>query len=45
MLFRSAEIVYVTHTASEGAMRSALAEIEALEITRSIGAIIRVEDL
>ncbi len=40
-----AEIVYVTHTASEGAMRSALAEIEALEITRSIGAIIRVEDL
>ncbi len=40
-----AEIVYVTHEASEGAVRAALAEIEALDVTSAIGAVIRVEDL
>lgn len=42
---RTAELVYVTHTASEAAVRGALAEIGALDVVLAIGAVIRVEDL
>ena len=40
-----AQIVYVTHLAREAAVRAALAEIEALDVTSSIASVIRVEDL
>lgn len=40
-----AQIVYVTHLAREADVRSALAEIEALDVVTSIAAVIRVEDL
>lgn len=40
-----AEIVYVTHTASEAAVRAALAEIERLEVVEAVGSVIRVEEL
>jgi homoserine dehydrogenase len=40
-----AEIVYVTHTAAEHAIRSALADIEKLEVVTEVAAVIRVEDL
>lgn len=40
-----AELVYVTHRASEGAVRESLAEIEALDVVRAIGTVLRVEDL
>ncbi len=40
-----AEIVYVTHEASERAVRAALAEVERLAVTRAMGTVIRVEDL
>jgi homoserine dehydrogenase len=41
----SVEIVWVTHAASESAVRSALARIEALPVVRQVDAVIRVEDL
>ncbi|MDO9108093.1 MAG: homoserine dehydrogenase, partial [Coriobacteriia bacterium] len=41
----TAELVYVTHTASEAAVRAALGEIRALGVVTAIGAVIRVEDL
>jgi homoserine dehydrogenase len=41
----TAEIVYVTHRATERSVRSALAEIEQLEIVESVDTILRVEDL
>jgi len=40
-----AEIVYVTHTARESAVRSALAEIEALDSVDEISTVVRVEAL
>ena len=40
-----AEIVYVTHLASEGAIRAALEEIGALDVVDEVSAVIRVEDL
>ena len=40
-----AQIVYVTHLAREADVSSALAEIEALDVTTRIASIIRVEDL
>jgi homoserine dehydrogenase len=40
-----AEIVYVTHTASEHAVRTALAEITQLDVVTEVAAVIRVEDL
>ncbi len=40
-----AEIVYVTHRASERAVRFALAEIEALDVVATLGTVLRVEDL
>jgi homoserine dehydrogenase len=40
-----AQIVCVTHAALESDMRSALAEIEALDVVSSVAAVIRVEDL
>jgi homoserine dehydrogenase len=40
-----AEIVYVTHLAREKDVRTALAEIEALDVVSKIASIIRVEDL
>ncbi len=40
-----AEIVWVTHTAAERDVRSALAEIEALESVQSVCSVIRVEEL
>jgi homoserine dehydrogenase len=40
-----AEIVWVTHRASERDFRAAIAEIEALEVVDSIGSVIRVEEL
>ncbi len=40
-----AEIVYVTHTARESAVRAALAEIEALDSVDAVSSVIRVEDL
>jgi homoserine dehydrogenase len=41
----TAEIVYVTHRATERSVRSALAEIEQLDIVESVDTILRVEDL
>ena len=41
----SAQIVYVTHTACEADVRTALAEIEALEVVNGIASVIRVEEL
>ncbi len=41
----TAEIVYVTHRASERAVRAALAEVEQLDVVDSIGTVVRVEDL
>lgn len=40
-----AEIVYVTHTARESAVRDALAEIEALDVVERTAAVVRVESL
>lgn len=40
-----AEIVYVTHLASERDFRAAMTEIEALEVVESVGSIVRVEEL
>jgi len=40
-----AEIVYVTHEARESAVRSALAEIEALDCVDALASLIRVEAL
>jgi len=40
-----AEIVYVTYKATEKALRESLSEIEALDVVRSVGSVIRVEDL
>ena len=40
-----AQIVYVTHLAREADVSSALAEIEALDVTTRIASVIRVEDL
>ncbi len=40
-----AELVYVTHRASEAAVRASLAEIEALDVVRAVGTVLRVEDL
>ena len=40
-----AEIVYVTHLAREAAVRSALADIEALDVVERVAAVIRVENL
>ena len=40
-----AEIVYVTHLAREADVRTALAEIEALDVTDRVAAVIRVEAL
>lgn len=41
----TAELVYVTHTARESAVRAALAEMESLEGVEEIASILRVEDL
>jgi homoserine dehydrogenase len=40
-----AEIVYVTHLASEGAVRAALDDIRGLDVVTDIAAILRVEEL
>jgi homoserine dehydrogenase len=40
-----AQIVYVTHEAREADVRSALAEIEALDVVTSVASVIRVEEL
>jgi len=40
-----AEIVWVTHRASESDVRAALAAIEAFEAVHEVGSVIRVEDL
>ncbi|MDR3685431.1 MAG: homoserine dehydrogenase [Coriobacteriia bacterium] len=40
-----AQIVYVTHQAREADVRSALAEIEALDVVNGIASVIRVEEL
>ncbi|PKQ17120.1 MAG: homoserine dehydrogenase [Actinobacteria bacterium HGW-Actinobacteria-7] len=40
-----AEIVYVTHCAREASVRSALSEIEALDVVSRTAAVIRVEDI
>jgi len=40
-----AQIVYVTHQACEADVRSALSEIEALEVVNGIASVIRVEEL
>jgi len=40
-----AQIVYVTHVALEANVRSALAEIEALDVVETVAAVIRVEEL
>jgi homoserine dehydrogenase len=40
-----AEIVYVTHLASEGAVRAALDEIGALDVVTEVASVIRVENL
>jgi len=40
-----AEIVYVTHDATERSLRAALEQIEALDVVTSICTVIRVEDL
>jgi homoserine dehydrogenase len=41
----TAEIVYVTHDATEADVRSSIAEIEELEVVERVAAVIRVEDL
>lgn len=41
----TAEIVYVTHTATERAVRAALADIEQLDVVESIDTVLRVEEL
>ncbi|MDY0087833.1 MAG: homoserine dehydrogenase, partial [Coriobacteriia bacterium] len=41
----TAEIVYVTHTATERAVRAALADIEQLDVVESVDTVLRVEDL
>jgi homoserine dehydrogenase len=41
----SAELVFVTHRASEAAVRASLAEIEALDVVHAVGTVLRVEDL
>ena len=41
----TAEIVYVTHDATESSVRSSLAEIERLDVVEAVSAVIRVEDL
>lgn len=41
----TAEIVYVTHTATERAVRAALTDIEQLDVVESIDTVLRVEDL
>lgn len=41
----TAEIVYVTHTATERAVRAALTEIARLDIVDSVETVLRVEDL
>jgi homoserine dehydrogenase len=41
----SADIVWVTHEASEGSMRTALADLEALDVVEDVKALIRVEEL
>lgn len=40
-----AEIVYVTHRASEGDVREALADIETLDVVSAVASVLRVEDL
>ncbi|HEY5540614.1 MAG TPA: homoserine dehydrogenase [Coriobacteriia bacterium] len=40
-----AQIVYVTHQAREADVRSALAEIEALEVVNAVASVVRVEEL
>jgi homoserine dehydrogenase len=40
-----AELVFVTHRASERAVRASLSEIGSLEVVHSIGTVLRVEDL
>jgi homoserine dehydrogenase len=40
-----AEIVYVTHTAEEAAVRAALADIAALDVVTEVASVIRVEDM
>jgi homoserine dehydrogenase len=40
-----AQIVYVTHRAREADVRSALTEIEALDVVTSVASVIRVEEL
>lgn len=40
-----AEIVYVTHRASEGAVRAALRDIAQLDVVSEVAAVIRVEEL
>jgi homoserine dehydrogenase len=40
-----AELVYVTHTAGESAVQSALAQIAAHEAVREVGTVLRVEEL
>jgi homoserine dehydrogenase len=40
-----AEIVWVTHEASEGSVRAALEQIRALDAVSSVAAVIRVEEL
>jgi homoserine dehydrogenase len=40
-----AQIVYVTHTALEADVRTALAEIEALDVVESVASVVRVEEL
>jgi homoserine dehydrogenase len=42
---QTAEIVYVTHDATEAALREALASIAELEVAERIATVIRVEDL
>jgi homoserine dehydrogenase len=41
----TAEIVYVTHDATEASVRASLAEIAKLEVSERVAAVIRVEDL
>ena len=41
----TAEIVYVTHDATEASVRASLVEIEGLDVTERIAAVIRVEEL
>lgn len=41
----TAELVYVTHMASESSVRASLAQIEALDVVRAVGTVLRVQDL